>query len=184
MNRITQALLSLLTTAVACAGVTLVGAPAQAAPTHLSVARVNGDLCRDHGVTNYYVHKGASIPVWKILHSTMTFHEHKCRVGKMRLEKSSSNTAHEVRFAYRFMKQDPRKKPTIFCRTTKHHAYFLDLAAFWGMTSPYLKLNAAERHHYAAWAHRYADRHGCHLFVPKPGGSREQSRALAKAAVR
>jgi len=156
-----------------CAGVTLVGAPAQAAPSHLNTAVVNGDRCHDRGVTNYYVHHWQAVPVQKILNSTMVFAEHRCWVNGFRLYKANANTPAEVAFARHFLSvaaplgdPDPQVKPTVFCRTKPGHAYFLDLAYFWADISP---LNVAERHHYTAWAHAYAQRHGCRVFLPKTG---------------
>lgn len=178
MNRTVRALATILTTLVACVGVFLAGAPAKASPRAAfapTTARVAGELCHDRGTTNYYVHHWSPVPVWKIVNSPFVFGEHRCRTGALRLYKSTANTAHEARFARRFLKQalhapkgdpNPQEQPTIFCRTSKTSAYFLDLGFYWGMASA-KHMNAAERHQYTPWAHRYADRHGCHLFEPK-----------------
>lgn len=161
---------SLIATASAamCAAVVLVGGPAHAAApaSHESTVRVSGDLCKSRGTTNYYVHHWQSIPVRKIMNSPFVYREHSCRVDGFRLYKSSANTAGEVAFARHFLKTDRPKKPTIFCRTTTGRAYFLDLGFYWGMADA-RRLNVAEQQHYTAWAHAYADRHGCRLFVPK-----------------
>lgn len=158
IRRLTLALVALLAAAA-------LAAPAQSATRHESTEVVNGDLCTNRGVTNYYVHHWQRVPVRKILDSPYVFHEHKCSVNGFRLYKSSSDTAAEVTFARHFLKTDRPKKPTIFCRTTPGHAYFLDLGFYWGVQG-WDHLNAAEQHHYAGWAHDYARRHGCRLFTP------------------
>ena len=153
-----------LTAVALVAATAMLTAPATAAPRHESTTIVNGDRCKDGGVTWYYVHHWQAVPAQKILNSTMRFREHRCYVNGFRLYKSSSDTPAEVRFARHFLATDRPAKPTIFCRTTPGHAYFLDLRFFWADITP---LNAAERHHYTGWAHAYADRHGCRLFLPK-----------------
>lgn len=168
MNRILKTLAT--TTAAACVGVILVGAPTQAAPAHHeSVAVVRGGHCHNRGVTNYYIHHWQRIHANKILNSPYVFREHRCRINGFRLYKSSANTAGEVAFQRHFLATDRPHKPTIFCRTTKDHAYFLDLGFYWGMANA-PTLNAAEKHHYSSWAHDYARAHGCRLFVPKHVG--------------
>lgn len=177
MNRITRTLATVATTAVACVGVILVGAPAQAAPNHrvtihAGTARVTTESggrgskpCRDIGYSNYYVHHWQDIPIWKILNSPYVFREHVCHRNGFRLFVSRANTKGEVKFQRHFLKTDRPKKPTMFCKLSPSRSYFIDLDFYWSDREP--SLNRAERNHYTHWAHLYAHRHGCRLFLPK-----------------
>lgn len=160
MNRIVR---TLAATAAALVGLTLVGGPASAAPR---TAFVGTSVCHSRGTTNYYIHHWQSVDPQKILDSPFVFDEHVCRVNGFRLYKSTSNTAGEANFARHFLATDRPHKPTIYCRVDATHAYFLDLAFYWGAGGAQ-HLNAAEKAHYTGWAHAYAHRHGCRLFVPR-----------------
>jgi hypothetical protein len=177
MNRITRTIAAILTTIAVVAGVFLAGAPATAAPVHLTnMPSVGGKLCAKWGTTEYYVHHWQAVPIMRIVNSDMVFHEFNCRAFGFHMYKSVANTREEVRFARRFEKQsfhapkgdpNPATQPVIFCRTSPGHAYFLDLMFFWTESVPGLTHN--ERQHFAPWAHRYAHAHGCHVFSPKSG---------------
>jgi hypothetical protein len=142
------------------------GTPAHAATaTHPAVG---GKLCTDRGVTNYYVHRWAPFYPEQILNSTFVYHEHACTAYGFRLYKSTANTPDEVKFARSFLAGDRPEQPTVFCRTSPGHAYFLDLGFYWGVQGD-THLTKAERNDYTPWTHRYAHRHGCRLFLPKSG---------------
>jgi hypothetical protein len=101
----------------------------------------------------------------------MVFGEFRCNAYGFRLYKSVANTPEEVQHARHFQTvaapkgdPDPQTQPTIFCRTSPGHAYFLDLYFFWRDVKP---LTHTELHDYAGWAHRYAHAHGCRVFFPK-----------------
>jgi len=164
MNRIIRTLAAILTTIVACVGVALVGAPAQAtsrAPAHMTCEH------RSHSV--YYVHLGDDIDAATILDSPMWFMESECLMRGFRLIKSHADTTREANFQRRFLREDSvaSKQPTIYCRTAKDRAYFLDLAFYWGSYGA-KHLNHAEKTRYTHWTHTYVHNHdACRRFLPK-----------------
>jgi hypothetical protein len=141
---------------------------APAAPAGADTSYVGPGRCDPRGTTNYYVHLGDPIDPEEILDSPYVFRENKCEVNGFRLYKSVSNTRGEARFARRFLREDTAhsKAPVVYCRSARDHAYFLDLAFYWGLFGVKHR-NRAEKARYAPWARAYARRHGCHLFVPR-----------------
>jgi hypothetical protein len=161
--------MSILKTIIAAVLLTaLLAAPAQAHTHHLNTAHVGARVCEARGTSAYYVHLGDPIDPNVILNSPYVFRHFKCEVNNFRLFKSAQNTRGEANFVRKFLKEDTATStaPVVYCRTDETHSYLLDLAINWGLFGVKHR-NADEKRYYVTYAHRYAHRHDCHLFLPQ-----------------
>lgn len=152
--------------------VILTASNAHGAEPRPSVVAVMGNDCvNKRPVSVYYAHHWQTINLATIYNSPLTFHEHSCHVAVpghplgFRLFKSTANTRAEAAFQRHFLATDHPQQPTVFCRQSPDHAYFLDLAFYWGAYGAD-HLGVAERTLYTAWTHRYARAHGCRTYNP------------------
>jgi hypothetical protein len=151
---------TLIALAVVLAGL-VIQSPAEASPGGL-------EKCRTMSYIDAYVSAGDPVDAAEILASSTSYREERCKHNGLRLVKVNANTVEEVgglhamaRDAAKHVGKDATN--LLVCQTNKARGYVLDLAYYYyaGIRT----LSKVELRDWNPWSSRFAEAHGCRVYV-------------------